>query len=335
MESKKINLSKSYLYGFFASMICALIYSAVFIPIYILLISSNPQNFFVYLLYTLDIWVWIWIAVSILYAFIIVLMFNIESDFINGASNFLFFVVTSAIVLLSLSYIPEIQKILYRGEYTFYFVILSVALFFISIQLTYSIKKMIVFMYKTIIYNLGYEEENNEELGEENINNVESEIFFDTLKNIISFSQRHEYAIGLMGFKISNHKKIEEECGDSGYKNVKEELIKFIKQNSRTGENQCLIENNTIYVYIYSDEEDAWKTIRRYFKGLKNYNFEYDGENIDIEITMAISGYDFSINKINKISAFVIKDNLITKLQEALIEAEETGNPVVFYQKGI
>lgn len=37
----------------------------------------------------------------------------------------------------------------------------------------------------------------------------------------------------------------------------------------------------------------------------------------------------------NKISAFVIKDNLITKLQEALIEAEETENPVVFYQKGI
>ena len=68
MESKKINLSKSYLYGFFASMISALIYSAVIIPIYILLISPNPQNFFVYLLYTLDIWVWIWIAVSILYS---------------------------------------------------------------------------------------------------------------------------------------------------------------------------------------------------------------------------------------------------------------------------
>lgn len=335
MESKKINLSKSYLYGFFASMICALIYSAVFIPIYILLISSNPQNFFVYLLYTLDIWVWIWIAVSILYAFIIVLMFNIENDFINSISNFLFFIVTSTIILLSLSYVPEIQKISYRGEYTFYFVILSVGLFFISIQFTYCIKKMIVFTYKTIIYNLGYENENNEEFVEENINNMESEIFFNTLKNIISFSQRHEYAIGLIGFKISNHKKITEKCGDLGYKDIKEELIKFIKQNSRTGENQCFVENNTIYTFIYSDEEDAWKTIRRYFKGLKNYNFEYNGENIDIEITMAVSGYDFSINKMNKISAFVIKDNLISKLQEALIEAEETDNPVVFYEKGI
>ena len=50
---------------------------------------------------------------------------------------------------------------------------------------------------------------------------------------------------------------------------------------------------------------------------------------------MAVSGYDFSINKMNKISAFVIKDNLISKLQEALIEAEETDNPVVFYEKGI
>ncbi len=334
MESKKINLSKSYLYGFFASMICALIYSAVFIPIYILLISSNPQNFFVYLLYTLDIWVWIWITVSILYAFIIVLMFNVENDFVNGLSNFLFFLVTSATILLSLSYIPAIQKILYRGEHTFYFIILSTALFFISVELTYCVKKMIVFLYKMIIYNLGYYDE-SEEYIEENINNIESEIFFNTMKNIISFSQRHEYAIGLMGFKISNHKKIEEKYGDVGYKSIKEELIKFIKQNSRTGENQAFAENNTIYTYIYSDEEEAWKIIRRYFKGLKNYNFEYSGENIDIDITMAVSGYDFSINKMNKISAFVIKDNLIAKLQEALIEAEETENPVVFYQKGI
>lgn len=334
MESKKINLSKSYLYGFFASMICALIYSTVFIPIYILLISSNPQNFFVYLLYTLDIWVWIWISISILYAFIIVLMFNVENDFFNGVSNFLFFIVTSATILLSLSYIPAIQKILYRGEYTFYFVILSIGLFFISVELTYCVKKMIVFLYKTIIYNLGYYDE-TEEHGEENINNIESEIFFNTMKNIISFSQRHEYSIGLMAFKISNHKKIEEKYGDAGYKSVKEELIKFIKQNSRTGENQAFAENNTIYTYIYSNEEEAWKIIRRYFKGLKNYNFEYNGEDIDIDITMAVSGYDFSINKMNKISAFVIKDNLITKLQEALIEAEETENPVVFYQKGI
>ena len=61
MEVKEISLSKSYLYGFFAAMISTLIYSAIAIPIYILLISSNPNNFLVYLLYTLDIWVWIWI----------------------------------------------------------------------------------------------------------------------------------------------------------------------------------------------------------------------------------------------------------------------------------
>lgn len=332
MESKKINLSQSYLYGFFASMICVLIYSAVVIPIYILLISPNRQNFFVYLLYTLDIWVWIWICVSILYAFIIVLMFNIENSFINNICNILFFIATSASVLLALSYIPEIQKILYRGEYTFYSAILIAGLFLISVQLTYCIKKIIVFMYKTIIYNLGFEDE---ELLEENTNNIESEIFFNTLKNIISFSQRHEYAIGLMAFKISNHNKISEKYGDLAYKTVQEELVKFIKLNSRTGENQCLLENNTAYNYIYADEEEAWKTIRRYFKALKNYNFKYNGEDIDTEITIAASGYDFSINKTNKISAFVIKDNLINKLQEALIEAEETENPTVFYEKGI
>ena len=334
MESKRINLSKSYLYGFFASMISALIYSAVIIPIYILLISPNPQNFFVYLLYTLDIWVWIWISVSILYSFILVLMFSINRDFINTVCNFLFFIVTSSIVLLALSYVPDIQNILYRGEYSLYFVILCVGLFFISIQLTYSVKKFILFMYKAILYNLGYESE-EEEYSEINANVIESEIFFNTLKNIISFAQRHEYAIGLIAFKISNHKKIVDKYGDLAYKSVEEELIKFIKQTARMGENQCLAENNIIYSYIYAEEEDAWKTIRRYFKGLKNYNFEYNGENVDVEITIAVSGYDFSINKMNKISAFVVKDNLITKLQEALIEAEETENPIVFYQKGI
>ena len=261
-------------------------------------------------------------------------MFNINKDFINTICNFLFFIVTSSILLLSLSYVPAIQNILYRREYTFYFAILCFGLFFISIQLTYSLKKVILFMYKSILYNLGYDDE-EEEYSEINTNVIESEIFFNTLKNIISFAQRHEYAIGLIAFKISNHKKIVDKCGEIGYKNIEEELIKFIKQTARTGENQCLAENNIIYTYIYAEEEDAWKTIRRYFKGLKNYNFEYNGENIDVEITIAVSGYDFSINKMNKISAFVVKDNLITKLQEALIEAEETENPIVFYQKGI
>ena len=36
MEDKQINLSKSYIYGFFAAMISTLIYSAIIIPFYIL-----------------------------------------------------------------------------------------------------------------------------------------------------------------------------------------------------------------------------------------------------------------------------------------------------------
>ncbi|HJH56268.1 MAG TPA: hypothetical protein K8V77_09340, partial [Brachyspira hyodysenteriae] len=152
MEDKQINLSKSYIYGFFAAMICTLIYSAVIIPIYILLISPNTQNFFVYLLYALDVWVWIWIGISILYAFIIVLMQPTKSY--TGVSrtieNLLFFAVTSIILILSLSYVPEIQKLLYKRDYTFYSSILAIGLFFISIQLSYNLKKLMIFMYKTI-----------------------------------------------------------------------------------------------------------------------------------------------------------------------------------------
>ena len=97
MEAKQINLSKSYIYGFFAAMISTLIYSAVIIPIYILLISSNQQNFMVYLLYALDVWVWIWIGISILYAFIIVLMQPTKtySSLSKSIENLLFFIVTS------------------------------------------------------------------------------------------------------------------------------------------------------------------------------------------------------------------------------------------------
>ena len=246
MEDKQINLSKSYIYGFFAAMICTLIYSAVIIPIYILLISSNPQNFFVYLLYALDVWVWIWIGISILYAFIIVMMQPTKkyTSLSKTIENLLFFIVTSVILILSLSYVPEIQKLLYKKDYTFYSTILAVGLFFISIQLSYCIKKFIIFMYKTILYNLGYTiedeiiDDDEDEYKTENyevikINKSEYEIFSSTIKNIIAFSQRYKHAIGIIAFKISNSNSIIDEYGNSAYRKLQDELIKAIKKNAR------------------------------------------------------------------------------------------------------
>ena len=342
MEDKQINLSKSYIYGFFAAMICTLIYSAIIIPIYILLISPNIQNFFVYLLYALDVWVWIWIGISILYAFIIVLMQPTKtySSLSKTIENLLFFIVTSLIIILSLSYVPEIQKLLYKKDYSFYTSILSVVLFFISIQLAYSIKKLIIFMYKTILYNLGYsiedeilddeEDENNYQVTK--VKNSEYEIFSNTIKNIIAFSQRYKHAIGVIAFKISNYESIIEDFGEEGYNKIQEELIKAIKKNARIGENQCLVKENIIYSMIYANEEESWKATKRYYKALKNYNFEYNGESMDINISMAVSGFDFSNNKSNKMSVYVIKDNLMKKIKDALTESEETGSPVIYYE---
>ena len=342
MEDKQINLSKSYIYGFFAAMICTLIYSAVIIPIYILLISPNTQNFFVYLLYALDVWVWIWIGISILYAFIIVLMQPTKSY--TGVSrtieNLLFFIVTSIILILSLSYVPEIQKLLYKRDYTFYSSILAIGLFFISIQLSYNLKKLMIFMYKTILYNLGYnigdnvaeEDDENNEYEVVRINKSEYEIFSNTIKNIIAFSQRYKHAIGIIAFKISNASTIKEEYGNTAYKKLEDELIKAIKKNARIGENQCLLYENIIYSIIFANEEEAWKATKRYFKALKNYNFEYNEEPVDINVSMAVSGFDFSHNMSNKMSVFVVKDNMMKKIKDALNESEETGSPVIYYE---
>ena len=346
MEDKQINLSKSYIYGFFAAMICTLIYSAVIIPIYILIISPNTQNFFVYLLYALDVWVWIWIGISILYAFIIVLMQPTKSY--TGVSrtieNLLFFVVTSVILILSLSYVPEVQKLLYKRDYTFYSSILAIGLFFISIQLSYNLKKLMIFMYKTILYNLGYNigddtvEEDNENYYENNeyevvrIDKSEYEIFSSTIKNIIAFSQRYKHAIGIIAFKISNANSIREEYGNAAYKKLEDELIKAIKKNARIGENQCLLYEGIIYSVIFANEEEAWKATKRYFKALKNYNFEYNDESVDINVSMAVSGFDFSHNMSNKMSVFVVKDNMMKKIKDALNESEETGSPVIYYE---
>ena len=346
MEAKQINLSKSYIYGFFAAMISTLIYSAVIIPIYILLISSNQQNFMVYLLYALDVWVWIWIGISILYAFIIVLMQPTKtySSLSKSIENLLFFIVTSLIIILSLSYVPEIQKLLYKKDYTFYSSILAVGLFFISIQLAYSIKKLIIFMYKTILYNLGYsivedeildsdnEDENDENYSTIKIRNAEYEIFSNTIKNIIAFSQRYKHAVGIIAFGISNNESIIEDFGVDGYNKIKDELIKAIKKNARIGENKCLVNENVIYSIIYANEEESWKATKRYYKALKNYNFEYNGESVDINISMAVSGFDFSNNKSNKMSVYVIKENLMKKIKDALNESEETGSPVIYYE---
>ncbi|WP_295155640.1 hypothetical protein [uncultured Brachyspira sp.] len=339
MEDKQINLSKSYIYGFLAAMICTLIYSAVIIPMYILLISPNIQNFFVYLLYALDIWVWIWIGISILYAFIIVLMQPTKNytGLSKTIENMLFFIVTSVIIILSLSYVPEIQKLLYKKDYTFYSGILAAGLFFISIQLSYNIKKLMIFTYKTILYNLGYSIEDDIVLDDDSNNEIvtdksEYAIFSNTMKSIIAFSQRHKHSIGIMAFKISNSNSIINEYGNEAYRKLEDELIKVIKKNARIGENQCMLYEDIIYSAIFANEEGAWKTTKRYFKVLKNYNFEYNDETVDINVSMAVSGFDFSNNKSNKISVFVIKDIMMRKIKDALNESEETGSPVIFYE---
>ena len=341
MEVKEISLSKSYLYGFFAAMISTLIYSAIAIPIYILLISSNPNNFLVYLLYTLDIWVWIWISMSILYAFVVVFIFSAkehEANLRKSIGNILFFVVTSIVMLLSLSYIPEIQKILYRQEYTFYSTILSLCLFFMAIFLSYNIRNIIFFMYNLILFNLGYEANNssNSSVNEaEKTNTLEYEIFNNTLKTVISFSQRHNYAIGIMAFNISNANDIIEHYDRFGYYKIRKDLVAFIKKEARAGESQCLIDDDIIYIIVYANEEEALKITKRYLKMLQNYNFSYNGDNIDVKVSMAVSGFDFADNKANKISIFTVKDNLTDKIKEALRESKETESPVIVYQKGI
>ena len=341
MEVKEISLSKSYLYGFFAAMISTLIYSAIAIPIYILLISSNPNNFLVYLLYTLDIWVWIWISMSILYAFVVVFIFSAkehEANLRKSIGNILFFVVTSIVMLLSLSYIPEIQKILYRQEYTLYSTILSLCLFFMAIFLSYNIRNIIFFMYNLILFNLGYESansSNNSSDEAEKTNTLEYEIFNNTLKTVISFSQRHNYAIGIMAFNISNANDIIEHYDRLGYYKIRKDLVAFIKKEARAGESQCLIDDDIIYIIVYANEEEALKITKRYLKMLQNYNFSYNGDNIDVKVSMAVSGFDFADNKANKISIFTVKDNLTDKIKEALRESKETESPVIVYQKGI
>ena len=322
-------------------MISTLIYSAIAIPVYILLISSNPNNFLVYLLYTLDIWVWIWISMSILYAFVVVFIFSAKEHEVNlrkSIGNILFFVVTSIVMLLSLSYIPEIQKILYRQEYTFYSTILSLCLFFMAIFLSYNIRNIILFMYNLILFNLGYEDSNssNSSINEaEKTNTLEYEIFNNTLKTVISFSQRHNYAIGIMAFNISNANDIIEQYDRFGYYKIRKDLVAFIKREARAGESQCLIDDDIIYIIVYANEEEALKITKRYLKMLQNYNFSYNGDNIDVKVSMAVSGFDFADNKANKISIFTVKDNLTDKIKEALRESKETESPVIVYQKGI
>ncbi|MBW5410165.1 hypothetical protein E6A50_07265, partial [Brachyspira hampsonii] len=255
--------------------------------------------------------------------------------------NLLFFAVTSIILILSLSYVPEIQKLLYKRDYTFYSSILAIGLFFISIQLSYNLKKLIIFMYKTILYNLGYSIEDNiiQDDNDENsdyevvkMDKSEYEIFSSTIKNIIAFSQRYKHAIGIIAFKISNASSIREEYGNTAYKKLEDELIKAIKKNARIGENQCMLYEGIIYSVIFANEEEAWKATKRYFKALKNYNFEYNEESVDINVSIAVSGFDFSHNISNKISVFVIKDNMMKKIKDALNESEETGSPVIYYE---
>ena len=193
-------------------------------------------------------------------------------------------------------------------------------------------------MYNLILFNLGYEDSNsfNSSINEaEKTNTLEYEIFNNTLKTVISFSQRHNYAIGIMAFNISNANDIIEQYDRFGYYKIRKDLVAFIKREARAGESQCLIDDDIIYIIVYANEEEALKITKRYLKMLQNYNFSYNGDNIDVKVSMAVSGFDFADNKANKISIFTVKDNLTDKIKEALRESKETESPVIVYQKGI
>lgn len=335
MKQKELNLYRSFIYGFLSSMIVTFIYSAVIISLYILLMSMTPKMFMLKMISILDIWVWIWISISILYAFSVTISHiirNKSKSFQNKISKILFFIITAVVVTITISYIPQVQKIFISGDFLFYIIIFSSIILLICIQVSFNIEKLIFFIYKMLLFNLGYDMSVFMDKKEEKeIFTSEYEMFFKTAENVIAFSQREKHSIGIIGFKIANYLDIIQNYGEEAYNNIEEQVINTIKNHARVGENQCLLQENTIYSLLYADEEEAWKTARRYYKALKGNNFEYGGENIEVNIAVAVSGFDFSENK-SSVSLSGIRDNLMWKISDAISESQETGNPVVYYE---
>lgn len=336
MKQKELNLYMSFIYGFIASLMSVFLYSAVIICFYTIIVSSKIETFSIMLLAIFDIWIWFWISISILYAFAITIFFILRnsSKYVkNIITRILFFIITAIAVVITASYIPQIEKMFYSKDFLFFIIISSIVMFLISLQISFSLENITLNIYKTILNNLGYDtaifNEQKEEKEEEF--NSEYEMFFKTAEDVIAFSQRHKHAIGIIGFKISNYLAIIQNYGEESYKQIEKEFINAIKNHARVGENQCLLQENTIYSLLYANEEEAWKTSRRYFKALKGRSFEHDGENIEVSIAIAVSGFDFSEKKASA-SLQIIRDNLMWHLIDAIVESQETGNPVVYYE---
>lgn len=338
MDKKDINMSGAFIFGIFSSMITTFLYSSIIISAYFIIISDTMKIFVYNITSILDIWVWIWLATSVLYGFsipICIIVKNINKKNTHLIINIVFFIITLFLVLTAASYLPQIKFFDRKNDIFFYIFILSLLITFITIHLSLGIKFVLFnlnnFFMEMLNYNkvsfFEYDNDKNTLKEQE----YSYELFFNTADNIISIAQRNKLSVGIIGFRVSNYLEILNQYGESVYNSVEKLVIKAIYEQARLGENQCLLQENTIYSILYANEEQAYKAALRYSNSLKRYTFEYGKELIPVSIVVAVSGIDFADKKITT-NAAVIRDKLMWRIIDAIGEAQETQNPVIHYE---
>lgn len=335
MEVKKNSLFMVFIFGVLSALLVILLYTLVPVSLYLLFQSSSLEIFLLYLVSAIRVAVWIWITISILYAFSIMIVKALKNSSILFRSyliSFLFFVLTISFIAIGLSYVPKIITKASSSNSLFYLAILSFSVTLITIQVSVTIRRSIIKVYELMTTAFGYDSTIfNEEKNYDDID-TDQEIFNGSFDNALSFSYRNKTALGVICFKISNIYQILPEYGEAAYSSLESQLVRAIKEQARGCENQCLIRDNTILSIIYADEEMAYKALRRYYKSLKLYSFEYDGVVIPFDLAIAASGVDFSnSNLVGHDDLDILRSKIVLRALDALLESEETGNFVVSY----
>lgn len=338
MDKKDINMSTAFIFGIISSMITTFLYSSVTISVYFIIISDTMKIFMYNIISILDVWIWIWLAMSILYGFTVPLCLIMNKlNKKNGqlVVNIMFFIITLFLILTAISYIPQIQLFDRKNDIMLYILLLSLLITFITLHLSIGMKfvlfKINNFFMELLNYNKisFFEDENDKNIIKEN--EYSYELFFKTADNIIAIAQRNKLSVGIIGFRISNYLEILNQYGENVYSSIEKLVIKAIYEQARLGENQCLIQENTIYSILYANEDEAYKAAIRYSNSLKTYTFEYNKEVIPVSIVVAVSGIDFNSKKTTA-NVSLIRDKLMWSIIDAIGEAQETDNPVIYYQ---
>lgn len=336
MERKGINIAVAVVVGFFAGFVMVAGVYFLAVTMANIIVFSEITEFGASLLHAFDNEVLFLVGFSV--AFVIITLFSLRSV-VSGRKRFmrisrvvLFFVITAAAIFYWILKIP-IRLGSFPGNsarviISIAFVILGALVFFSFVRHAfYTVYYVLLRLF--MVNQIGeYIPPGEGGMHQERI--PEYQIFIREFESNISINKRYGRPFALLGFRMNNQLDLIKRYSSKGYDHIEHEVITYIRRHSRLGENQCLVQKGAIFSLLFADEEGAQGAARRYSELLDNARFTYRKEEVPVDISIGVSGIDFSKYE-HKESPEEIRDAMLLSILDVLtVAASKHETYVVF-----